>query len=160
MCIWSISVQSINLTKIFTDYSAESVVNRGRLQTPDSSKFSLPTFSLFFILIFSRVLTQANSNKHKPKLSWLIVLKLLTAVIISEYIVNIYSLILTTMRTKAKNGIAHPRSVPTFLKERMEPSTAKQVLAEPSWSLFLLPSGCKWVIKNKENLMRPLMRPS
>lgn len=63
------------------------------------------------------------------------------------------------MQTRVKNGIAHPRSVPTLLKERMEPSTARQALAEPRWSLFLLPSGCKWVIKNKENLMRPLTRP-
>jgi len=56
-------------------------------------------------LIFSRVPTQANSNKHKPKLSLLIYvqnsklegkgLKLLASVIISEYIVNIYSLINT-----------------------------------------------------------------
>jgi len=47
------------------------------------------------------------------------------------------------MQTRAKNGIAHPRLVPTLLKKRMEPNTAKQALAEPRWSLFHLPSGCK-----------------
>jgi hypothetical protein len=82
----------------------------------------------------------------------LFVYKLLTVAITSEYIVNIlYSMINTHNHADySKQWCCLGRTSLVYCHERR----IDTLLQNQMWPPFPLPSGCSWVFKNKENLMR------